>query len=58
MTECVAVVGDFCGTLPHSHSQRIWKEAEFRAASLKRADEGKGDTLWTARVRRVKSDKD
>ena len=35
-----------------SRAQRIWKEAEFRAVSLQRAEEGKGDTLWTARVRR------
>jgi hypothetical protein len=31
--------------------QRIWKEAEFRVESLKRAEAGLGETLWTARVR-------
>lgn len=35
--------------------QRIWKEAEYRANSLERAEAGLGDTLWTARVRKDKS---
>eukprot|EP00976_Prorocentrum_cordatum_P072650 1180796-Prorocentrum_minimum.AAC.4 len=33
---------------------RIWKEAEFRAESLRKAEAGEGDTLWTARVRGLK----
>ena len=34
---------------------RIWKEAEFRAESLRKAEAGEGDTLWTARVRGLKT---
>ena len=45
---CKFTVGE-CGW---GGGQRIWKEAEFRAVSLQRAEAGLGDTLWTARVRR------
>eukprot|EP00242_Pyramimonas_sp_CCMP2087_P017777 CAMPEP_0198213030 /NCGR_PEP_ID=MMETSP1445-20131203/28635_1 /TAXON_ID=36898 /ORGANISM="Pyramimonas sp., Strain CCMP2087" /LENGTH=164 /DNA_ID=CAMNT_0043887619 /DNA_START=291 /DNA_END=785 /DNA_ORIENTATION=+ len=37
--------------------QRIWKEAEFRVESLKRAEAGLGETLWTARIRLIKNPK-
>ncbi|KAK3280003.1 hypothetical protein CYMTET_12141 [Cymbomonas tetramitiformis] len=40
-------------TLIKAKSLLIWKEAEFRATSLKRAEAGLGDTVWTARTRRL-----
>ena len=34
--------------------KRIMAEAASRAEQLERADAGEGETVWTARVRRVK----